>query len=466
MPATKSTKRKSHVNPPCVLDTMDVGPSTKRKKDTEHVNGCHTSETVSEKLDATIQAKVDAMVGLYKDEVMMKIAMLVEDVKNLKEKVGVNIPIDVANSNDHNSIVQEEDDASSNDLEKKKTMVKQERKTSDVKNKGKKAEVPVKKVKKEKAFVIPELNDKSISSGDWKNHLEWEKSDKCRQVMQELASTLEKVKVRRKPHLTKTQLWLFVGNSTVKRIITGVTPSTVSYDPFAKVESQKLVKVMDFVKRDLEQEESGYGEFCAQFYLKIMVPRDAWPTDKYGWLSDSHIAATMLMFHRRSIQSTSPYSSSRVAFLDRWFMKSWVNDFEKQDKKKIEVSDMYIKAFNGEYPKQFVTGKKCISSVVKEHKELTEECRPFMKMIPLVLNKMLPPNSERKKTEQQFALRRHKDAPRNDDPGDCGVYSLKYIECLAIGCTFQGLSDTIIPEQRMKLAAEIYEEVAEVDAEG
>lgn len=46
MPATKSTKRKSHVNPPCVLDTMDVGPYIKRKKDTEHVNGCHTSETV------------------------------------------------------------------------------------------------------------------------------------------------------------------------------------------------------------------------------------------------------------------------------------------------------------------------------------------------------------------------------------------------------------------------------------
>lgn len=74
------------------------------------------ADKVSEKLDATIQAKVDAKVGLYKDEVMMKIAMLVEDVKNLKEKAGVNIPIDVANSNDHNSIVPEEDDASSNEL--------------------------------------------------------------------------------------------------------------------------------------------------------------------------------------------------------------------------------------------------------------------------------------------------------------------------------------------------------------
>ena len=107
----------------------------------------------------------------------------------------------------------------------------------------------------------------------------------------------------------------------------------------------------------------------------------------------------------------------------------------------------------------------CIPDVVKAHKDLQEECRPFTKMIPLILNKMLPP-TKGKKSEQQFALRRPKNVPRNDDPGDCGVYSLKYIECLAIGCTFHGLSDEIIPAQRMKLAAEIYEEVAEVDAEG
>ncbi|KAF3539744.1 hypothetical protein F2Q69_00020586, partial [Brassica cretica] len=361
MAATKSKKRKNIVDPPVVPDTIDVGTSTKRKKDKAYVDGCHASDMVvahniailglvesvknlsakidgidvnladkvSEKLDATIQAKVDAKVGLYEKEMMEKIAMLVEDIKNLKEKAYVNIHTDVANSNDHNSIAQEEDDDSSNAL---------------------------------------------------------------------------------------------------------------------------------------------------------------------------HLAAAMLMFHRRSMQSSSPYASRRIAFLDRWFVKSWVNDFEKQDKNSIELSDMYSKAFNGEYPEQIVTGKKwfkdvdslflchningnhwvalhidllrstiyvydCIPDVVKAHKDLQEECRPFTKMIPLILNKMLPP-TKGKKSEQQFALRRPKNVPRNDDPGDCGVYSLKYIECLAIGCTFHGLSDEIIPAQRMKLAAEIYEEVAEVDAEG
>ena len=76
----------------------------------------NVADKVSEKLDATIQAKVDAKVGLYEKEMMEKIAMLVEDIKNLKEKAYVNIHTDVANSNDHNSIAQEEDDDSSNAL--------------------------------------------------------------------------------------------------------------------------------------------------------------------------------------------------------------------------------------------------------------------------------------------------------------------------------------------------------------
>ncbi|CDY36416.1 BnaC05g10170D [Brassica napus] len=46
-------------------------------------------------------------------------------------------------------------------------------------------------------------------------------------------------------------------------------------------------------------------------------------------------------------------------------------------------------------------------------------------------------------------------------PGDYGVYALKYIECKAIGCGFEGFSDhQCIPAMRIKLAAEIYDEVS------
>lgn len=42
-----------------------------------------------------------------------------------------------------------------------------------------------------------------------------------------------------------------------------------------------------------------------------------------------------------------------------------------------------------------------------------------------------------------------------------GVYTIKFIECLALGSTFEGLSDEIIQDVRRKLAAEIYDAFGE-----
>ncbi|KAH0879337.1 hypothetical protein HID58_066731 [Brassica napus] len=119
-------------------------------------------------------------------------------------------------------------------------------------------------------------------------------------------------------------LVVYIGNSTVKRITTGETASKEPYDPLAKVKPEKLQKVLDFIKPDLKKRSL-------------------------------NIATSMLMFHRRSTQSKSPYSSSRIAFLDRCFVNSWAQE-----------------------------------------------------------------------------------RPPNENPGDCGVYYFKYIECLTLGCSFDG----------------------------
>ncbi|CAH8313333.1 unnamed protein product [Eruca vesicaria subsp. sativa] len=238
---SKSRKRNIHVSPPVVPATDDVSRSTKRKKDKEHVDGCHASEMsvknltgkidgidvsvadkVTAKLDAAIQDKVDARIRLYEIEVMKKFAILEEDVKNIKEKGCVNIPTEVANSNDGKSIAQEEDDGSSKALswmlqnktnsqdglpvqcvvkkekKEKKTTKKEPLKNKEVKRKEKKVETPLKKVKVEKAFKIPELNDESISTEGWENHLMWQKSAKCREVLKALASTFLEPTRRRK----------------------------------------------------------------------------------------------------------------------------------------------------------------------------------------------------------------------------------------------------------------------------
>ncbi|CAN7091464.1 unnamed protein product, partial [Brassica rapa subsp. narinosa] len=97
-----------------------------------------------------------------------------------------------------------------------------------------------------------------------------------------------------------------------------------------------------------------------------------------------------------------------------------------------------------------------IQTAVPSITDLLEECRPFTKMIPLLLNEMV---SKRKKSSQQFRISRPKSVPKNEDPGDCGVYALKYIEYKAVRCGFERLSDQCILPMHIKLVDEIYDEV-------
>ncbi|CAN6935436.1 unnamed protein product, partial [Brassica oleracea] len=50
------------------------------------------------------------------------------------------------------------------------------------------------------------------------------------------------------------------------------------------------------------------------------------------------------------------------------------------------------------------------------------------------------------------------DVENSEVVGDCGVYSLKFVECQALGVTFDGINDQNIQGLRMKLAADILAE--------
>ncbi|CAG7897222.1 unnamed protein product, partial [Brassica rapa] len=359
VPTTKCQKRKNGVAASVVPNQR---PSTMRRKDKEPADGSEASDMaaahnvaisglaelvkiltakmegiddsvadkVTKALDATIDSKVEARVRAYESDLRNQIAKLEAQINDSKNNADLNIAPDVATSKAYED---EEDGACSNDLswivqkkinsqdglpvdcvvkkekKDKKTMDSTQNLTTEVVIKtGKKAGIPPRRVKQEKAFEIPQLNDESISSKDLENHLLWEKSVK------------------------------------------------------SKVEAEKLQKVLDFINSDLEAKEPGVGDESAGFFLKLLIPRDDWPTKDYGWLNDSHIAAAMLMFHRRSRQEQSPYSSSRIAFLSHWFVNSWVNDYKSWDQN-TELSEMYTKAFNGEHPADFVTGNKWIADV-------------------------------------------------------------------------------------------------------
>ncbi|KAL0834726.1 hypothetical protein Bca101_086615 [Brassica carinata] len=78
-------------------------------------------------------------------------------------------------------------------------------------------------------------------------------------------------------------------------------------------------------------------------------------------------------------------------------------------------------------------------------------------MLPLILSENILPNSKPKR--RSFVRRRKgKYIPQNNQIGDCGVYSLKFVECLALGVTFDGINDSNIQGIRVKMAAEILDE--------
>ena len=80
-------------------------------------------------------------------------------------------------------------------------------------------------------------------------------------------------------------------------------------------------------------------------------------------------------------------------------------------------------------------------------------------MIPAMLSDHIPANI-RAPSKKKFSFRRRSKRyiPQNTQIGDCGVYSLKFVECLALGVTFDGINDQNIQGLQMKMAADILAE--------
>ncbi|EFH48653.1 predicted protein, partial [Arabidopsis lyrata subsp. lyrata] len=174
----------------------------------------------------------------------------------------------------------------------------------------------------------------------------------------------------------------------------------------------------------------------------------------------------------------------------------WAVDYIKFDKEfNWKFSDKYIDVYNGESPPNGKTYKKWVKDIYiyilylthnigKDHwvavevnlrrrrikvfdsivscytdVEIYEACRQFTRMIPALIQVMAHVEERKKLGALAFSIYMVKTAPQNFQTGDCGVYSVKFIECLAIGISYEGLCDSAMPGIRLKLAAEVFDEV-------
>ncbi|EFH38463.1 predicted protein [Arabidopsis lyrata subsp. lyrata] len=92
---------------------------------------------------------------------------------------------------------------------------------------------------------------------------------------------------------------------------------------------------------------------------------------------------------------------------------------------------------------------------------MAKQCMFLRLMIPAMMSAFVPINIRKKSNAMLDVKKITKKVPLNKDPGDCAIYTLKYIECLALGKSFDGLCDENINAIRVKLAAELFDEVRE-----
>ncbi|KAF8114884.1 hypothetical protein N665_0032s0015 [Sinapis alba] len=209
------------------------------------------------------------------------------------------------------------------------------------------------------------------------------------------------------------------------------------------------------------------------------------PSEIYDPISPADpVKIDKLMQHLQPFQY-GPLHHFCIAFIDSWFLGVWVHDYPKFKLKPRQFKGTgYEELINGRIPVDVQTNLIWLQDVdhlygviniggdhwvgfnvdlLKEKIDcydpiivhVTEESeqkvlnafRPLTKMISAMMS-------------EQFAFRRRrgKYIPQNDIVGDCGVYSLKFIECIVVGVTFDGISDQNIQGLRVKMAAEILDE--------
>ena len=142
------------------------------------------------------------------------------------------------------------------------------------------------------------------------------------------------------------------------------------------------------------------------------------------------MSSFFLLLRKRYLQDPCPYYTDRIAFIDQWFISMWVRDYAQFEinPKKWKFTESYLNLTKGLLPKDQQTNKKwledvdnlllvhqintchwimldvdlvtekidCYDSIMgagtpEQDKNLLEKCRVFTRMIPALLNEVIPP---------------------------------------------------------------------------
>ncbi|CAN6809507.1 unnamed protein product, partial [Brassica oleracea] len=288
----------------------------------------------------------------------------------------------------------------------------------------------------------------------------------------------------------------YTANSTAKVIIPN-KKLYPGYNPFAPIDKKKLKELADWLKT------------CPHY--RTPVDKKPWTSRTWWyqilrtsleWLEDCHIDAWINVLRKRYDANPQHFRSERMCFLDHLFAQQWrfnYNDFKDSEPDqnglgrrlpggawnyyvgttpsfcqsnkvwRTDIDDVYAPVnYNDTHwipmwisiPKRhIVVWDNICSSISPEDLDVVVE--PFLYMVPYLLVECASSDEQRAQySREPFTYER----PTNIPParaGDCGGYTLKYIECHAFGIEFSKKYFAKVNGKTMrdKMAVDIFQEL-------
>ncbi|CAA7058024.1 unnamed protein product [Microthlaspi erraticum] len=300
--------------------------------------------------------------------------------------------------------------------------------------------------------------------------------------------------------LAESQGGVYIGNSTAKRIVPNDGARGRGYDPFAPLDKGTKKAVIEYCKK-----LPGSGKRKTIKTAKEYPIRFWWYDllNQKEWLEDTHLNATVFLLRTCLMEHAEWFRSDRICFVDTYFGHYWsakYNEFKMVEANKkgegkplptllwdyykgaqpeprptnkiwgIDIDELYV-PFNVKtnhwvallisLPKRHITVYDSLPHHVKPA-ELHVLLEPLAVMFPYLMRTLADEETKYMWTLEPFTYDRpigQEIVPQQTNINDCGVFTMKYIECHALGVEFpQTLCHANIPDIRLKLAGDLYHE--------
>ncbi|CAN6846258.1 unnamed protein product, partial [Brassica oleracea] len=277
----------------------------------------------------------------------------------------------------------------------------------------------------EPSLVLLDKNQSTVS--------DLQKEDARYLEKRDAALALCRAKSDRTRKLTASQKSPYTANSTARVIISN-RKLYPGYNPFAPIDKKKLKELADWLKScphyrtTLDKKQRKSRTWWYQILQTFLE-----------WLEDCHIDAWINVLRKRYDANPQHFRSERMCFLDHLFAQQWRFNFKDfKDSKpdhNVNFADSHWIAMWISIPKRHIVVFDSICSSISPE-ELDVVIESFLYMVPYLLVECASSDELRAQYSlEPFTYER----PTNIPParaGYCGVYTLKYIECHALGIEF------------------------------